>query len=162
MSKNIEINFTYTKELAFKASKLYYDWDMKNSSKRYVGWLFVAMVQFGVVGALKHDSYGILTISTILVIYWYYGRWYFRKGMIRKYYDKLYKTDTNVSFVLKEDGLYFDNLLISWDEIKKVIELEDGIIIHISTNTLFFEKDFFKSPKEMKYFIEKMKKQGKL
>jgi len=50
MSKVVEINFNWSQELALKASKLYYDYDMKNSNKRYIGWFFVALVQFGIVG----------------------------------------------------------------------------------------------------------------
>jgi hypothetical protein len=60
MSKKIEIAFKWDKDSALQASKLYYDYDMKNSSKRYIGWFFVALVQFGIVGALKHDVFGLL------------------------------------------------------------------------------------------------------
>ncbi len=162
MSKLIEINFTWSKELALKASKLYYDYDMKASSKRYVGWLFIAMMQFGVVGALKHDSFGILFISTFLVLYWYYGRWYLRKGMIEKYYDKSGVDATDVKFLLKDEGLYHNDELISWDDIEKVIKFDDGILLQISSNTLFFETSSFKSYDEVKTFLKLMKNKGKV
>jgi len=162
MSKPIEINFTWSKDLAIKASKLYYDYDMKASSKRYVGWLFIAMMQFGVVGALKHDSFGILFISTFLVIYWYYGRWYLRKGMIEKYYDKSNLDATDVKFVLKDEGLYYDEELIDWDNIEKVIKFDDGILLQTTSNTLFFETSAFKSYEEVKTFLKLMKNKGKV
>ncbi|NPA59291.1 MAG: hypothetical protein GXO30_02330 [Epsilonproteobacteria bacterium] len=162
MSKPIEINFTWSKELALKASKLYYDYDMKASSKRYVGWLFVAMMQFGVVGALKHDSFGLLFISTFLVLYWYYGRWYLRKGMIEKYYDKSKLDATDVKFILKDEGLYYDENLIDWNDIEKVIKFDDGVLLQTTSNTLFFESSSFKSYDEVKTFLKLMKNKGKV
>jgi hypothetical protein len=162
MSKPIEIKFTWSKDLAIKASKLYYDYDMKASSKRYVGWLFVAMMQFGVVGALKHDVFGLLFISTFLVLYWYYGRWYVRKGMIEKYYDKSNLDATEVRFLLKDDGLYYDEELIDWDNIEKVIKFDDGVLLQTTSNTLFFETSAFESYDEVQRFLKLMKNKGKM
>jgi hypothetical protein len=162
MSKPIEIKFTWSKDLAIKASKLYYDYDMKASSKRYVGWLFVAMMQFGVVGALKHDVFGLLFISTFLVLYWYYGRWYVRKGMIEKYYDKSNLDATEVKFLLKDDGLYYDEELIDWDNIEKVIKFDDGVLLQTTSNTLFFETSAFESYDEVQRFLKLMKNKGKM
>jgi hypothetical protein len=162
MSKPIEIKFTWSKDLAIKASKLYYDYDMKASSKRYIGWLFVAMMQFGVVGALKHDVFGLLFISTFLVLYWYYGRWYLRKGMIEKYYDKSNLDATEVKFLLKDDGLYYDEELIDWDNIEKVIKFDDGVLLQTTSNTLFFETSAFESYNEVQRFLKLMKNKGKV
>jgi len=163
MSKNINISFIYTKELAIKASKLFYDYDMKNSSKRYIGWLFIALMQFGVVGALKHDSFGVLFVSTFLVIYWYYIRWYIRKNMIIKYYEKHIKNSEQEShFVLNEDGLKSQEAIIGWDDIKKAIKIDDGVLLQTSTNTLFFQKSAFDSYEDMQEFLENMKKREKV
>ena len=161
MFKNIEIKSTYTKELALKASKLFYDWDMRNSSKRYIGWIFIAMMQFGVVGALKHDSFGILFVSTFLVIYWYYGRWYLRKVMIEKFYNKSYQDTQEILFILKDDGLHYDSELMDWDSIENVIQLDGGVLIHTKNNTLFFEKSSFSSYEDMQTFLLQMKSRDK-
>jgi hypothetical protein len=162
MSKSIEINFTWSKELAIKASKLYYDYDMRNSRKRYVGWLFIALTQFGIVGALKHDAYGMLYLSTFLVIYWYYIRWYIRKSMIVKLYNNSNTDNTKVSFTLEDDGLHFDDKVIDFENILKVVKFDDGVLIQTSTNTLFFEKAAFNSVKEMNKFISVMREKGKI
>jgi hypothetical protein len=162
MSKAIEINFTWSKELAIKASKLYYDYDMRNSRKRYVGWLFIALTQFGIVGALKHDAYGMLYLSTFLVIYWYYIRWYIRKSMIVKFYNNSNTDNTKVSFTLEDDGLHFDDKVIDFENILKVVKFDDGVLIQTSTNTLFFEKAAFNSVKEMNKFISVMREKGKI
>ena len=161
MSKEIKINFTYTKELALKASKLFYDYDMKNSSKKYIGWLFIAMMQFGVVGALKHNSFGILFVATFLVIYWYYIRWYIRKFIILKYYDKSNTNNKKVVFSLNDDGLSNLENIISWDNIVRVIKLDDVILLQTNTNTLYFDKQSFNSYKNMQKFLSIMKEKGK-
>ena len=162
MSKSIEVKFTWSKDLAIKASKLYYDWDMKSSGKKYVGWIFIAMMQFGVVGALKHDSFGILFISTFLVIYWYYIRWFVRKRMIVKFYEKSGLDDTNVVFVLQDDGLHYDDTVIDWDNIYKVVKFDDGILIQTMDSTLFFQRESFKSYKDVQRFMEMMKNRDKV
>ena len=162
MSKNVEIKFTWSKDLAVKASKLYYDWDMKTSGKKYVGWIFIAMMQFGVVGALKHDSFGILFISTFLVIYWYYIRWFLRKRMIVKFYEKSGLDAQDVVFTLVDDGLHYNEALIGWDDITKVIKFDDGILIQTIDSTLFFQREAFKSYDDVQRFMKIMKNKEKL
>jgi hypothetical protein len=162
MSKEIKIEFTWTKELAIEASQKFYEYDMRHSNKRYLGWFFVGLTQFAIVGALKHDSYGLLYLSTFLVGYWYYGRWYLRKSMLEKFYNKREIQAKKTYFKLKEDGLYNENTLIPWDEIFKIIKLDDGILVQIQNNTLFFKREFFSSYEDMQSFLATMKKQGKL
>jgi len=162
MSDIIDIKFTWSKDLAIKASKLYYDWDMKTSSKRYIGWFFIAMMQFGVVGALKYDSFGILFVSTFLVIYWYYIRWFVRKQMIVKFYDKSGLDAKDVVFSLRDDGLFYGDVVINWDNIQKVIRFDDGILVQTKDSTLFFQKEAFVCYDDMQKFIDIMKKRDKI
>jgi len=162
MSKSVEVKFTWSKDLAIKASKLYYDYDMRTSSKKYVGWLFIALMQFGVVGALKHDSFGLLFVSTFFVVYWYYIRWFVRKRMIIKFYDKSGLDARDVVFVLEDDGLHYNDTLIDWDSISKVVKFDDGILIQTTDSTLFFQRESFKSYKDVQRFMEMMKKRDKV
>jgi len=162
MSKEIKINFTWSKELAIKASKIYYDWDMRNSAKRYIGWLFVALTQFGIVGALKHNAYGLLVISTFLVGYWYYGRWYLRKKMIVKFYNNSGVDKQRVTFILKDDGLHYDDIIITYDEIYKVLEFDDGVMLQTNNNPLFFTKEAFSNYAEFHTFLNIMREKKKI
>ena len=157
--REIKITLKWDKESAITASQMFYEYDMKNSKKRYVGWLFVALTQFGIVGALKHDSYGLLYLSTFLVTYWYYGRWYLRSAMIKKYYATL--QPTNLYFTLKDDGLYNGSELIGWDDIFRVISLDDGVLVHTNSYTLFFERKAFQNYDDLKLFLDKMNEKGK-
>ena len=162
MSKEIEIHYTFTKDSVLQASKLYYDYDMKNSSKRYIGWFFVALVQFGIVGALKHDSFGLLYISTFLVAYWYYGRWYLRARMIQRYYDSKGIQSAQVKFVANDEGLYSDAKTILWDDVLRVIELQNGILIQTQEEALFFDNEAFNSSKQRSLFVKLAKEKGKI
>ena len=162
MFKNIEITFTWSKDLAIEASKKFYDYDMRHSNKRYIGWLFVALIQFALVGAFKHDSYGMLYLSTFLGAYWYYGRWYLRKQMLKTFYDKQNIDAQKAHFTLKEDGLYQNNHAIPYDEIFKVIKLEDGVLVQVQNNTLYFKRDSFNSYEDLTRFLEQMKEREKL
>ena len=162
MSKMIEINFRWSQELALRASKLYYDYDMKNSNKRYIGWLFVALVQFGIVGALKHDSFGMLYLSTLLVAYWYYGRWYLRKKMIIKYYNNSNINDMSVTFFVDKDGFKNEQNLISWDDIIKILQIDNDILVQTTTNSLYFTRDSFKSYSDIQDLISLAREYKKL
>jgi len=162
MSKSVKISYVWSKDIALKASKLYYDYDMRNSSKRYIGWLFVALTQFGIVGALKHDVFGLLYLSTFLVLYWYYGRWYLRKRMLEKFYEKNGVEGKKIEFILDEEGLHFEGQLVSWENIEKVIKFDDGILIQTNDATLFFENSFFESSSARVRFMELAKEKGKV
>jgi len=162
MSKKIEIVYVWSKDLALKASKLYYDYDMKHSSKRYIGWFFVALTQFAIVGALKHDVFGLLYVSTFFVLYWYYGRWYLRKRMLEKFYAKNNMEGKEVSFLVDESGLHFEDQLIAWDAIEKVLEFDDGVLMQTNDATLFFENDFFHSVKDKKRLLILAKEKEKI
>ena len=158
--KDIKITLKWGKEQALKASKIFYDYDMRHSNKRYMGWFFVALTQFAIVGALKHDTYGLLFVSTFLMAYWYYGRWIVRNKMLQKYYAHI-KEET-LSFLLRKDGLYNGSELISWDQIFKVIKIEDDILLHTSDSTLIFTRDSFATYDDVTSFLDTMKEKGKL
>lgn len=162
MSKKMTVSFIWNKDLALQMSKLLYDYDMRHSAKRYIGWFFVALVQFGIVGALKHESYGILYISTFLVFYWYYGRWYLRKRVLLNYYKKNVPKDTEVHFIIDDQGFHTDKNFISWDDIIKVIELENGMLIQKVNDTLFFQNSAFASLDEKKQFLAMAQERGKM
>jgi len=162
MFKPIEINYQWNEALALKTSKLYYDYDMQHSNKRYVGWFFVGLVQFGIVGALKHDSFGLLYLSTFLVLYWYYGRWYLRKRMLLQFYKNNIAKDLEVHFTLKEDGLHGQGKTILWDDILKIIPLEEGILVQGKEEALFFEKSAFVSNAEKERSLTLAKERDKV
>ncbi len=162
MSKKIHFELPWSEALALKASKLYYDYDMRHSAKRYIGWLFVGLVQFGIVGALKHNSYGLLFVSTFLVVYWYYGRWYLRKGMIKRFYRQHHSDSERLEVVVDTTGISVNGAQITWQEVLKVLVLEEGFVVQTQKGTLFFEKEYFDNSSDRAAFKSLAKKEEKL
>jgi len=162
MSRAIEVSFSMTKELALQNSKEYYDYDMRHSAKRYIGWFFVALTQFGIVGALKHNSFGLLYISTFLVLYWYYGRWLLRKRIFLRYFEKSHKEPSEIHFRIDKEGFHSDNATISWEDVLKVVELESAFFIQTTQTTLFLQKSGFGSQEQKDAFLRIAKERRKI
>jgi len=158
--KEIKITLEWSKEQALSASKAFYDYDMRHSNKRYMGWFFVGLTQFAIVGALKHDTYGLLFVSTFLVSYWYYGRWFLRNAILKKYYANI--KEHTLHFTLKEDGLHNGESVIHWEEIFKVLKIEDDVLLHTQDSTLLFKRNSFNSYDDLQLFLDKMKEKGKI
>jgi len=152
MFKNIDIKYQWNKETFLLASKAMYDFDMKHSPKRFLGWMFIALTQFGVVGALKKDAFGLLIVSTFLVIYWYALRWPLRKIMLLKGFNNSSIKDKQFVMSANKDGLALDSKLITWNDLKEVISLKDGFLLYYGESFLFIPKNAFLSIDEKDRF----------
>jgi len=153
----ININYTWNKDLAIKSAQDIYEYELKSSNKRFIGWLMIALVQFGVVGALKHGVYGFLTLGTIGAIYWYWFRWPLRKFFISKTFDKSPLANKEIALEAKEDGIYSnEQLQIDYNNISKYAKLDDAIIIYHSLGTIYIPNDAFENHKFKNKFIQKL------
>jgi len=143
MSKTIEISYTWDKETFLQASRATYEFELRHSPKRFFGWVFIAMTQFGVVGALKKDAYALLIIATVLVIYWYALRWPLRKFMISQTFENL--ENKNHKFVMSADeqGIIIDGTLLSWSELTEVVSMPNGFLVFHSGSFFYIPKSAF-------------------
>ena len=157
MSKPIEISYVWSKELFVEASRATYEFELRHSPKRFLGWFFIALTQFGVVGALKKDAYGLLLISTILVIYWYALRWPIRKMLIAKTYEAQTEKNHHFSMQAREDGIEVDGTLLVWEDIKEGVSLEGGFLLFYAQKFLYIPKDAFESRDEKDRFSHLVK-----
>jgi len=151
-SKHIKIHYTWSKEVFVSASKATYEFELKHSPKRFLGWFFIALTQFGVVGALKKDAYGLLLISSILVIYWYLLRWPIRRFIISKTFESSQSKDHEFNMLANKDGIEVDNTLIQWSKITEIIALENAFLLYYGTSFLFIPKSAFSSNEEKDNF----------
>ncbi len=158
MSKKIKLVYVWDKEIFLQASKAIYDFNMKHSPKRFLGWFFIALVQFGVVGALKKDIYGLLIVSTFLVVYWYILRWPLRKNILLRGFMASDIKNHKFSIEIDENNLKIDENLIEWQEILEVISLSSGYLLYREDSFLFFPKSAFKSSEDREKFIEMLPK----
>jgi len=143
ISKPIKINYTWTKDVYVSASQATYEFELKHSPKRFLGWFFIALSQFGVVGALKKDAYGILLISTILVIYWYALRWPIRRWMIARTYESSSNKNHEFKMLAIDDGIEVNGTMIAWSEIREVISVDSAFLLYHGTSFLYIPKSAF-------------------
>lgn len=154
MSRTIELQYIWDLPLALKASQRFYQFEFKHSYRRYLGWFFIALAQFGVVGALKHDSYGILILSTLFLAYWYLLRWEIRKVMVRKHFKGSAHSNQKVRVHIDANGIESNTQQVSWSDIIKVIEVEEGFLIYTLEQSLFIPKKDFASGSDRNDFRE--------
>ena len=152
MSKNIEIKYKWDRETFLEASRATYEFELRHSPKRFLGWFFIAMTQFGVVGALKKDAFGLLIIATLLVIYWYSLRWPLRRYIINKSFEKQDAKDKNFYIVASSEGVTINEVLLRWSEIVEVVSTENGFLLFYSGNSLYLPKSAFKNYEEKDNF----------
>ena len=152
--KNIDIKYIWDKELAISSAATLYEYELKNSNKRYVGWIFIAIMQFGVVGAIKHNVFGLLVVGTIMVVYWYSLRWPLREYFIKRTFDKSPLANKTIHLIAKEDGIYKDDMLqISYQDIYKTVQLESSVVLYYTGGTLYIPNKAFSSAKDRKEFL---------
>lgn len=158
---DIKINYKWDKDTFLKANKAIYDFDMKHSSKRFVGWFFIALTQFGVVGALKHNVFGLLVISTILVVYWYGFRWRIRKNILLRGFEKSSVENSLFNIAINDSGISINETLFEWENIKNVTEVKNGFLVNNEKKLLFICNDNF-TDKDMKNFKKILKSKQKI
>ncbi len=161
MSRQISISYIWDKETFLKAAKSAYKHELKNSGKRYIGWLFIAMAQFGVVAAMKKGAVGLLLISSILLVYWYLLRWPLRKFIISKSFDKSPYANKKFNIKIYDDKIEINTESIKWDKISQVIFLESGFLLYTDQKSFFFPSGAFKDMEEKNKFAAMAKKRVK-
>ena len=148
MSNGVEARFTWDKETAIRSSELFYKYEFRHSYRRYTGWAFIAMAQFGVVGALKHDSYGMLIVSSLLLLYWYGVRWQLRKRLAKQLFTTSPLVNKEIVTSFTKEGMQTDTSLVSWKEVHKVVEVKSGFLLYADKQSSFFPKEGFTSSEE--------------
>ena len=154
----ITIKYTWDERLAITSAKEIYEYELKNSNKKYIGWLFVALAQFGVVGALKHNAYGLLVISSLGILYWYGFRWDIRKFFISKSFKKSPFKDKVIQLEADEKGIFTDGKeLLLYKDIIKSEQLENAIVIYHKLGTTYIPNNAFESKSKRVIFKKYLK-----
>ena len=157
MSKEIDISYTWDKETYVKASKVAYDYELKKSNRKYIGWFFIALTQFGVVAAMKKGSISLLLVSSFLVLYWYFFRWGLRKKVIETTFDKLENANQQYNVKISNEQLTINESPILWEDISQVTSLKDGLFIYLNQNSIFIPSSAFKNMEEKNDFLTLLK-----
>ncbi len=160
--KPIEISYTWDKENFEKAFSNSYTHQFKNSARRYIGWFFVALAQFGVVAALKGGSVGLLMLATLLLLYWYVvKKWLVHQRALKAFENSPLK-DSEIKLTINEDGVIQNGTLIPWDKIQGLVPVEDDILLYYLQKAFYIPANAFKSLEEKSALKRLAKEKGKL
>jgi len=152
--KEILLEFTWNQEVYVGAGQLAYKYKMNYSYKKYIGWAIIIAFGFGLFSATKSDSYMILYISTILMVYWF-----FTKGLLQKLrLKKQFKNDPDVGkkmeIIINNRYIKINHNSIPWNHISLVVFNPKGILLERSEGYPFIPISAFKSSEDMITFRE--------
>jgi hypothetical protein len=165
MSKPIKVSYIWNRENIERLFEASYKYQFNNSGKRFIGWFFVALLQYGVVIALKKDAFAILLFSTVMLAYWYYGKKMVAKRRAEKSFENSEFKDKKIEMSIDDDGF---TLLSpnyeqwSWDEVQEVIVLDDDIMLYKDPYFHYLPLNGFQSMEEKSQFKSMAKKYQKI
>ena len=158
----IEISYIWDKENFEKAFSRAYTYQFKNSTRRYIGWFFVALAQFGVVAALKGGSIGLLLLSTILILYWYgIKKWLVHRRAMATYENSPLK-NSQIKLQITQEGVEQEHTFISWQDIKGLVPIEEDILLYYNEQDFYIPSNAFKSIEEKSTLKSLAKEKGRL
>jgi len=166
MSKPVEIRYRWNRENVEKLFDSSYQYLFNHSAKRYIGWLFIAILQFSVVATLKKGSIGILLFSSMVLLYWYYGKKSIARRRVRKSFEAspfkdktiaIDATDAGLDIQGSEGAIHWD-----WEEIDEVIPLEEAVMIYRHPHFHYIPASGFASLEEKSRFKSMAKRHHKL
>ncbi len=158
---SIKISYIWNQDNFNKLFNKAYDYQFKNSPRRYIGWLFIALAQFGVVAALKKGSIGLLLFSTIMILYWYYIKKLIVKKRAYKEFLNSPLKDKKIELLVNEEGIEQNGNKLPWSQIDKIIPIEDDILILANNKSYYIPSNGFKSIEDKSYF-KKLAKEHKV
>ncbi len=161
-SKPIEITYIWDRENFEKAFSKSYTHQFENSARRYIGWSFVALAQFGVVAALKGGSIGLLMLSTILIFYWYVVKKWLVHQRAMKAYENSPLKNSQIKLQITQEGVRQNEIFVSWQEIQGLVPVEDDILLYYNQNAFYIPSNAFKSMEEKSTLKSLAKEQGRL
>lgn len=156
MSK-LNLSYKWDKQTYLQGSKSLYEDMLRHSPKRFTGWFFIALSQFGLVAFFKKGAFGLLFISTVFLIYWYLLRWPLRKLFILNAFQKSPLKDKTITVEFDSKNVTINETAISWNEIQRVLLEDNGFLLYYRENYIFIPKSAFNKESE-KIFLNIIKK----
>ena len=165
MSKPIEVSYTWSRENIEKLFDSSYTYQFEHSRKRYIGWFFIVLLQYGIVVALKKEVFAILLFATIVLFYWYYGKKWIAKRRAIKSFDTSPFKDKKIQMRIDRTGftlLQPNQEKWSWNEVDEVTASGEDTILYKYPNFHYIPALGFASPEEKSRFKTLAKAEGKL
>jgi len=158
----VNISYRWDRENFEKAFSRSYTHQFKNSARRYVGWFFIALAQFGVVAAFKGGSIGLLMLSTILILYWYViKKWLVHQRAVKAYENSPLK-NSQIELQITQEGVRQGNIFIPWQDIQGLVPIEDDILLYYKEKAFYIPSNAFASIEEKSALKSLAKEKGRL
>ncbi len=154
-NKPITVKYIWDKDTFTKGSKSLYMDMLRNSPKRFIGWFFIGLSQFGLVAFYKKGAFGLLMLSTVFLLYWYVLRWPIRKIFLLKSFKNSPLKDKNIEITFDNNYILIDNIKLKYKDIPRVLIEKAGYLFYYQDNFFFIPKE---SIKEEEKFIKMIKK----
>ena len=133
---------------------------LRNSPKRFIGWFFIGLSQFGLVAFYKKGAFGLLLISTVFLLYWYILRWPLRKLILLNAFNKSPLKDKTIQIELDDKCISINQNQIKWSDIQRVLLENVGFLLYYNDEFIFIPKNAFDNENE-KEFLKIIKKKLK-
>jgi len=160
--KPIRIVYRWDRDNFEKSFERAYTYHYKNSARRYIGWLFIAMAQFGVVAALKKGSVALLMFSTLLILYWYVvKKWLLKRRALQNFENSPFK-DQKIELVATKEGIARGKEFIPWEEIDGIVPAGESLMIYQQGQEFYIPADAFENIEAMSRFKSIAREKGKL
>ncbi len=160
-SNPITIRYRWDRENFEHSFSHAYQWYYKHSARRYIGWFFIAMAQFGVVAALKKGAVGLLMLSTLLILYWYVGKKWLVKRRASTLFEHSPLKDRTVTLEVDKEGIRQGDAILPWEEVEGVVDTDNALILYHHGKAYYLPSSGFESIEERSRFKSLAKEKGK-
>ncbi len=166
MSSPVMIRYRWSRENVEKLFDASYRYQFTHSSRRYIGWFFIVVLQFAVVAALKKGAIGLLLFTTLVLLYWYYGKKLIARRRALRSFESSPLKEEMIKIAADENGLTIGSgegdQHWRWEEIDMVTSLEDAVVIYKAPHAHYIPAGGFTSIEEKSRFKSLARVQGKL
>ena len=166
MSDSIRIRYVWNRENVEKLFESSYRYLFEHSVRRYIGWFFIALLQFGIVAMYKKGAPGLMLFASLALIYWYgLRKWLARRRALRSWEHSPWR-DQAIRIIADEDGLEIHSPNSgeqwSWEEIDGVVPLGEDILLLREPHLHYIPASGFGSIEARSAFKSLAKRYGKL
>lgn len=162
ISEPITISYLWNRDNFEKSYEKAYAHHYRHSARRYIGWFFIALAQFGVVAALKEGRVGMLIFATVMLLYWYVLKPRLLKRRAIRAFESSPLKDRVIRLRVSEEGIEQEGEKISWDEVDGVEDLQGDLILYYGGKNFYIPRSGFDSPEAVSAFKRLAKSKGKL
>ena len=152
MSSPLKMAYLWDEQTYIDASKHAYTYELKHSHKRFLGWIFIALTQFGVVSVMKGGGAGLLLLSGLLVTYWYLLRWQLRKSMLLKNFAHSSNANQQFQIDANEEEIHINGTKIAWENILEAVSLKSGFLLYYDATFIYIPSQAFKDIEDKNSF----------